>query len=403
MSMNISEHDILVSAYAALTPLGGDAMSSYEGLLSQRSVYRVATSLDLSDHYFRQKQFAEIPEEIMAGVAIESVPEQAQATRLTLLAVEQALRSAELPEKNLADWCIGLALTTLESQSLEKLSTHTEGEKDGLLDLADPLYTVNALRARLGCRGPAVVLSNACASGNHSIAAGMDMIRSGEVDLCIVGGACKIFRSAVVGFHQFTGISLDTCRPFDLGRSGTMLGDGAGILILERASHAWARGHRPNLHVAGYGLSCDSHDMMAPHPDGLGMVMAMERALQAAGLAGEAIDYINAHGTGTLQNDRLETKAIRDVFQAHVKQLLVSSTKSQLGHSLYAASALEAVWCCLAIERQIAPPTWNYRQPDPECNLNVVPNAPHARAIRYCMNNSFGFGGANASVIFGQN
>lgn len=403
MSKDIIEHGILVSAYAALTPFGGDAVSSYEGLLSGRSAYRVATSLDLSDQYFRQKQFAEMPDAIMAGRVIPFVPEEAKATRLTLWAVEQALRNAGLQEKNLADWRIGMALTTLESQSLEELSTMGDEMRRGLLDLADPLYTVNALRAHIDCRGPAVVLSNACASGNHAIAAGMDMINAGEVDLCIVGGACKIFRSAVVGFHQFAGISLDTCRPFDMERSGTMLGDGAGILILERASHALARGHRPKLHVAGYGLSCDSHDMMVPHPDGIGMVMAMERALRSASLAGEAIDYINAHGTGTLQNDRLETKAIRDVFKAHSEQLLVSSTKSQLGHSLYAASALEAVWCCLAIERQIVPPTWNYRHPDPECNLDVVPNAPRTRALRYCMNNSFGFGGANAAVIFGQN
>lgn len=226
------------------------------------------------------------------------------------------------------------------------------------------------------------------------------MIRSGEADVVIVGGGCKIFLSAVVGFHQFTGISADTCRPFDKGRSGTMLGDGAAILVLESESHLRRRGHEAGLSLIGYGTSCDGYDMMAPHPDALGMELAMSRALSMARIEPQQVDYINAHGTGTHQNDRLETLAVRRLFKDHADKILVSSTKSMLGHSLYAASALEALWCCLVLERGMAPPTANFLEQDAECDLDYVVNHARPLAARICMNNSFGFGGSNASTIF---
>jgi 3-oxoacyl-(acyl-carrier-protein) synthase len=359
--------------------------------------------LDLIDSYFSQKKIAEIPEDVVIPSGWGDLHPQAHATKLTLLALEEALAQANLTS-DLRQMRVGIAITTLESHILEEIAITTSEPTaivdSALLDLVDPEYCVRAIRQQTGAAGPALVLSNACASGNHAIAAGVDLIRSGEVDVAIVGGACKIFKSALVGFHQFQGISQDTCRPFSANRSGVMLGDGAGLLILEREDHAQARGIFPKIVITGYGTSCDAYDMMSPHPEGVGMALAMQRALEQAQLQPNAIQYINAHGTGTFQNDRLESLSIRRVFGEYADQLLVSSTKSLHGHSLLAASALEAVWCCCVLEQGQVPPTMNYEEFDEECDLDYVVNQPRVADVVRCMNNSFGFGGSNSSVIF---
>lgn len=391
--------NIHVSAYGAVTSFGQNAQSSFRGLLRGISAFGRSSFLDLGSDYFVQKQIAEVG---CVDTAELGCPFDAQSTAMTLLALDEAWAGAGLPKGGVER--VGIALTTLESGALESLvQTSDDTRRSHALELADPEFTLRHVRDRVGGDGPTAVLSNACASGNHAVAAGMEMILAGEADVAVVGGGCKIFQSAMVGFHQFTGVSKDTCRPFDGNRSGTMLGDGAGILILESEAHARRRGHVPRVQVSGYGTSCDSFDMMAPHPEGLGMALAMQRALTMAGLPAPAIGYINAHGTGTWQNDRLETKAIHQVFGEHAKALMVGSTKSMLGHGLYAASALEAVWCCCVLDSGLVPPTANLSTPDPECDLDHVPGpSPRAVDIRHCMNNSFGFGGSNASTVFSR-
>ncbi|NJR61135.1 MAG: beta-ketoacyl-[acyl-carrier-protein] synthase family protein [Cyanobacteria bacterium CRU_2_1] len=396
---------VSVSGYGAVTPYGVGVKSSFSGLLQGRDVYRTATGLDLADDYFSQKKIAEIPDALIDEHNLSwDLHPHADATKLTLMALEEALAQAKLSTDRLSQRRVGVAITTLESHVLEALAVmmqdYTSAIDAALMNLVDPEYCLQEIRNLTGAAGAGMVLSNACASGNHAIAAGVDLIRSGEVDLAIVGGGCKIFQSAVVGFHQFQGISPDTCRPFSGNRSGTMLGDGAGILILESRDYARDRGFDPMIDIAGYGTSCDAYDMMAPHPEGLGMKLAMQRALEMADLKPDAIQYINAHGTATFQNDRLETMSIRRVFGHHADQLMVSSTKSLLGHSLYAASALEAVWCCCALEHGQIPPTMNYETADQECDLNYVVNQSRIADVSCCMNNSFGFGGSNSSVIF---
>jgi 3-oxoacyl-(acyl-carrier-protein) synthase len=397
---------VCVSGYGAVTPYGSGAVSSFLGLLQGRSAYQPATRLNLSDSYFTQKQIAEISQEWMHRAWLPEVLPQADATRLTLTAILEALERAAFPLDRLRQLRVGIAITTLESPALEDIAIATQDPSavpdESLMELADPEYCLRAIRKLTGVSGPGMVLSNACASGNHAIAAGVDLIQSGEVEVAIVGGACKTFQSAMVGFHQFQGISQDTCRPFSGNRSGVMLGDGAGILILESQEHANSRGFQPTIAISGYGTSCDAYDMMTPHPEGVGMKLAMQRALEHAGLQPDAIQYINAHGTGTIQNDRLETLSIRSVFGTHADQLMVSSTKSLHGHTLLAASALEAVWCCCVLEQAQVPPTMNYECSDPECDLDYVVNHPRTANVTQCMNNSFGFGGSNSSVIFSK-
>lgn len=394
-----------VSGYGAVTPYGVGAVPSFLGLLQGQAVYQTATHLDLSDSYFTQKQLAEISESLTDGYELpEFLHPQAYATKLTILAMQEALDRAELTLDRLRQMRVGVAITTLESHALEDIAIQDSSTlvDEALMDLVDPEYCLRAIRKLTGASGPGLVLSNACASGNHAIAAGVDLIRSGEVDIAIVGGACKIFQSAVVGFHQFQGISQDTCRPFSGDRSGVMLGDGSGILVLERRAHAEARGIQPKITISGYGSSCDAYDMMTPHPEGVGMKLAMQRALENANLQPGEIEYINAHGTGTIQNDRLETLSIHSVFGEHARELMVSSTKSLHGHNLLAASALEAVWCCCVLEQGQVPPTMNYQCADPECNLDYIVNQSRTANVTRCMNNSFGFGGSNSSVIFSK-
>jgi 3-oxoacyl-[acyl-carrier-protein] synthase II len=396
---------VCVSGYGAVTPYGAGARTSFSGLLQGQPIYQAATRLDLSDSYFTQKQIAEIGESITWSSDWSDLHPQAYATQFTLLAMEEALAQSNLGT-DLRQLRVGIAITTLESHSLEELAialADTEAVVDpDLVALADPEYCLRAIRQRTGAAGPGLVLSNACASGNHAIAAGADLIRSGEVDVAIVGGGCNMFKSALVGFHQFQGISQDTCRPFSANRSGVMLGDGAGILVLEREDHARSRGISPTIVMEGYGTSCDAYDMMSPHPDGVGMALAMQRALEQSQLSPDAIQYINAHGTGTFQNDRLETLSIRRVFGKYADRLMVSSTKSLHGHSLLAASALEAVWCCCVLDQGQVPPTMNYEEFDCECDLDYVINQSRVADVVRCMNNSFGFGGSNSSVVFSK-
>ncbi|MEO5377994.1 MAG: beta-ketoacyl-[acyl-carrier-protein] synthase family protein [Magnetococcus sp. DMHC-6] len=391
--------NIKISGYGAVTPLGANSKISFKNLLMGKDAFKQSTFLDLSDDFFYQKKIAEISEHILDH---RFGDHNCFATVLTMLALNEAYEMAGSP--NLSGSRVGIAISTLESQALENIVKAMEIKDDQQLNrslhYADSQYCVTTIRRHTGAQGPSIVLSNACASGNHAIAAGYDMIETGEVDIAIVGGGCKIFQSAVVGFHQFTGVSGDTCRPFDRNRSGTMLGDGAGILIIESADHAKKRGHCPRIELLGYGVSCDSYDMMAPHPEGLGMELAMRRSLTMANISSNQIQYINAHGTGTTVNDKLESISIHRVFGEQYLSLPISSTKSMIGHALYAASALEAVWCCRVLDENMIPPTANFQTKDDECPIDCVPNQARHTTVDCCMNNSFGFGGTNATVIF---
>lgn len=400
----MANNKVGVSGYGAVTPYGIGAHKSFSGLLSGETVFSEEHDLNLQNECYTQRKIASVPLAILENYRPDLHP-RALATKMTLLSVEEALLMAGFnndvfipPER------IGIAVTTLESEALEEIAIGQREKKDigPFLEIANPEFCVNQIRRLTKATGPSVVLSNACASGNHAVAAGVDMILGGEVDVVIVGGGCKIFKSAVTGFHQFRGMATDTCRPFDLNRSGTMLGDGAGVLVLEGIHHAERRGFKPRIALSGYGTSCDAFDMIMQHPDGVGMTLCMERALSMAGVSVGDIQYINAHGTGTAQNDRLETLSIQKVFGPYADNLMVSSTKSLLGHNLYAASATEAVWCCCVLETGIVPGTWNAETPDHECNLDYVRNETRNKKVIHCINNSFGFGGSNASLVFSQ-
>jgi 3-oxoacyl-[acyl-carrier-protein] synthase II len=274
-----------------------------------------------------------------------------------------------------------------------------------------PAVIVNMASGQLSMRyrlkGPNSAVITACATGNHAIGDAFRLIQRGEADLMLAGGSeAMINELCVAGFCSMKALSTRNdaperaSRPFDAGRDGFVCGEGAGLLVLESLEHARRRGARIYAEVVGYGMTADAHHMTAPDPDGDGAYRAMSHALRDAGLAAEAVGYINAHGTSTPYNDKTETLAIKRVFGEHARRLAISSTKSMIGHLLGAAGGVEAVVTVLAVHHGLLPPTINYETPDPECDLDYVPNVARKAQVEVALSNGFGFGGTNATLAF---
>lgn len=263
-----------------------------------------------------------------------------------------------------------------------------------------PNSTAGNLAMRYGFTGPNVTTSTACAAGGHAVGLGMDMVRSGRADVVIVGGSEVCHTELTVsGFGNMGALSRSGSRPFDAERDGFVLGEGAAFLVLEDAEHARRRDARVLCEAAGFGLTADAFHVTAPHPEGEGAVQAIRMALEEAGMVSEEVTYVNAHGTSTRLNDLAETKALRRVFGDSVPP--TSSVKSMVGHLIGAAGALEAAVTAMVISREVLTPTINYATPDPEIDIDVVPNeAREAKGIEAAISNSFGFGGQNAVLAF---
>ena len=253
----------------------------------------------------------------------------------------------------------------------------------------------------LGLKGPTYSIVSACASGTHAIGQAFQMVRLGQAPIAIAGGteACLTV-GTIRAWEALRILSSDTCRPFSKNRSGLVLGEGAAILVLESRERALARGARIYAELTGFGMSADAADLISPDVDGA--VRAIRAALRDARVNADDIDYVNAHGTGTTVNDKTETKALRGVFGPHADKLAVSSNKAVLGHGLGCAGALEAAATALALHTQIAPPTANFDEQDPECDLDYVPNVARPMTIRSAISNSFAFGGLNAVLLLGR-
>ncbi len=258
-----------------------------------------------------------------------------------------------------------------------------------------PSAAASLVSQDLGIRGPVFSVASACASAAHAIAQGRLMIMSGLVDVVLVGGADAPFTYGLLkAWEALRVMSGDMCRPFSKGRSGMALGEGAGVVVLESAEHAVRRGVRIYAELAGYGLSSDAGHITRPDPEGV--AKAVSGALRDAGLQPQQVDYVNAHGTGTLTNDLVETKALHGVFGDHARSLVISSTKSMHGHALGAASGLELIATVRAITAGLVPPTANYLGPDGDCDIDCIPNEPREMTVNVALSNSFAFGGLNA-------
>lgn len=294
-----------------------------------------------------------------------------------------------------------------------------EREHDKLLkdgpNRVSPFFIVSAIvnlaagnvSIRYGAKGPNSATATACAAGAHAIGDSFRIIERGDADAMICGGAeSAITPMSVAGFASMKALSTfnenpqKASRPFDLNRDGFVIGEGAGILILEELEFAKKRGATILAEIVGYGMTGDAYHQTSPDETGSGAIRVMQKAIKDAGIAPDQIGYINAHGTSTYFNDRGETKAIKEVFGEHAYKLAVSSTKSMTGHALGAAGGIEAVISVLSLVKEKLPPTINYETPDPECDLDYIPNTPRDAKVDYVLSNSFGFGGTNASLVF---
>jgi 3-oxoacyl-[acyl-carrier-protein] synthase II len=274
-----------------------------------------------------------------------------------------------------------------------------------------PMLIVNEapgqISMRFGAKGPNTSVVTACATGNHNIGDAWRMIQRGDADAIIAGGVeATITPLAVSGFNAMKALSTrngepeKASRPFDKNRDGFVMGEGSGIIILEELTRALDRGAKIYAEIVGYGLTGDAYHITAPSPDGEGAARCMQMALASGGIAPEQVDYINAHGTSTYYNDIYETIAIKAVFKEHAKKLPISSTKSMTGHLLGGAGGVEAIFTILTLCQGIIPPTINYETPDPDCDLDYVPNVARKADVRLALTNSFGFGGTNAVLAF---
>jgi len=261
------------------------------------------------------------------------------------------------------------------------------------------LLPIHVARA-IGAQGMVLTLPAACAAGNYAIGFAADLVRSRRADVVVTGAAELMQELQFSGFVRLAAMAPERCQPFDLHRQGLLLGEGAGVLVVESEEHAVRRGATPQAEVGGYGLSCDAYHITRPHPDATGSIAAMRAAIERSGLTPDDIDFVNAHGTGTKQNDAAESKVMRDVFGG--RRVPISSMKSMLGHCMGAASALEAIGCVFTLQTGVYPPTIGYQTPDPECDLDVVANVARRGKADVVLNNSLAFGGYNAVAVFAR-
>ncbi len=393
---------VVVTGLGVVSSIGTGWQEFWSNLLNGKSGISDVTSIDTSAHFthkggeikdFNPRKF--IPEALIKSYS--------RATIFAVVAAKQALSDAAVEIPFTQDIPVGICYgtTTGPIQVIEDINNiylTTQQFPPHLFFQLPPHTTVSAISKELGLRGPSLVLSTACAAGNYAIGSGYDLIRLQKAKMVVCCASDAFSRISFTGFNQFKAVAPEKCQPFDKDRKGMMVAEGAGALILEDLEYALRRGAKIYAEIIGYGLSCDAKHMTSPSVDGI--VACMRKALQESGISPEEVDYISAHGTGTLANDRTECAAIKEVFGSWHKKIPVSSIKSMLGHTMGAASALEAIACVLAVKEDIIPPTINYETPDPECDIDCVPNKSRKHRVTIALNNSYAFGGNNASVVF---
>lgn len=406
-------HRVVVTGLGVVTPVGNDVPTFWESITTGKSGVREIDRFDTSDY----------PTKI-AALVTDFEPERFMDkkdlrrfdlfTQYALAAAHEAIAHAKLQiddgNRDRIGVYIGSGIggigTTLSNYRL-LMERGPKRVSPFLVPMMISDMATGQVSITFGLRGPNSAPVSACATGSHAIGDAFKIIQRGDADAMIAGGAeAAVVDLAVAGFSNMKALSMrnddptHASRPFEKDRDGFVMGEGAGLLLLESLEFAKARGANILAEVIGYGMSGDAHHVTAPAPDGDGAVRVMQAALQDAGLDGTEVDYINAHGTSTEFNDRIETLAVKRVFGDHAYRLCMSSIKSMTGHLLGAAGGVEGAATVKTLVEGIIPPTTNYETPDPECDLDYVPNTARKRDVKVAMSNSFGFGGHNASVVF---
>jgi 3-oxoacyl-[acyl-carrier-protein] synthase II len=403
----------VITGMGAVTPLGSSINLFWEGLTNGKSGVRRITQFDATD--FPCQIAGEIPDfnpdEYIDRKEARRLPRSSQ---IALVSAIQAVQDAGLPEvmpdKERAGVVFGTALggidqidegiIALRNQGISRVNPFT-------IPFGIPNLAAFLIARQYQCLGPNSTIVTACATGTQTIGEAAELIRLGKADMVITGGTESLIKDySVAGFCAMRALPLNyndnpqaASRPFDANREGFILSEGAGALVVENLEHALKRGARIYAEVLGHSATSDAYHIAQPEPEAEGAIRTMRWALKDAGISPNRIDYINAHGTSTPLNDATETKAIKTVFGEHAYKLAVSSTKSMIGHAMGASGTLEAIACVLTIINGVIPPTINYTTPDPECDLDYVPNHARNQVVRYTLSNSFGLGGQNACLI----
>jgi 3-oxoacyl-[acyl-carrier-protein] synthase II len=406
---------VVITGLGAVTPVGNDVPTMWNNLLAGKAGAGPITLFDAAA--FKTKFACEVKNfDAAAVIGKKDARRMDRFTQFAVVAARQALHDSALVVNADNTARIGVyigtgigGIGTLEAELRQLVAKGPDRVSPFLVPMMLPDTAAGQVAIQFGLRGPNMAIVTACASGNNAIGEATECVRRGAADVMVAGGTeAGITPLSLAGFNNMTAISTHNAvptqasRPFDKERDGFVIGEGAGMLVIEELEHARTRGAKIYGEILGYGASADAYHITAPEENGAGAVQAMRVALRQAGLQPDQIDYINAHGTSTPLNDRSETLAIKTVFGEAAYRIPISSTKSMTGHLLGAAGAVEAVICACVLTEAVIPPTINYEHPDPACDLDYVPNSARPAAIKTIMSNSFGFGGHNAVLIFSR-
>ena len=404
---------VVVTGLGAVTPIGNDVPSYWQGLSNGRNGVAPITLFDAARHACRFA--AEVKDfDPSAWLEPKETKRWDRFCQFGVVAAKQAIADAGLSIDDGNAQRVGTAigsgvggLLMMETQAQVMSARGPDRVSPFCVPMMIPNMATGLTAIAIGAKGPSSAVATACAAGSNAIGDAYRLIQLGLADAMVCGGAeSAITPLGVAGFASAKALSFrnddpaTASRPFDLERNGFVIGEGAGVLVLESLEHAQARGATVLAEIVGYGTTCDAHHITAPSPGGVGGAEAMRLALVDARLAPESVDYVNAHGTSTQANDSNETAAIKSALGEHARHIPVSSTKSMTGHLLGGSGGIEAVASVLAIGHNLVPPTINYSTPDPACDLDVVPNQAREHAVNVVLSNSFGFGGHNVCLAF---
>lgn len=392
---------VVITGLGVVSSIGTGKTVFWDNLIKGKSGISEIDAFDTLEHFNHYggqiKDFK--PEDFLNKKKIKFL---GRASQLAIAATKLALNDSgiKLSAIHAEKTAVIMGTTGGESQEIEKIDyTWTKKNKESVNNWSIIGYPVNNISSSIAkefnFKGRNYIFTTACAAGNYAIGYGADLLQLDKADLIIVGGTDSFSYISFTGFSQLRAMAKDVCRPFDKNRSGMLLGEGAGILILETLDSAIKRNAKIYAEVLGYGLSCDANHMANPHAEGISQ--CIKQALLNTQISPLAVDYICAHGTGTKNNDKAESSAIRNIFGE--RKIPVSSIKSMLGHTMGAAPAIEAIACCLAIQDGIIPPTINYETPDPDCEMDCVPNNARIHKLDIVLNNGFAFGGNNSCLV----
>ncbi|MDB4349729.1 beta-ketoacyl-[acyl-carrier-protein] synthase family protein [Omnitrophica bacterium] len=401
----MNKRRVVITGLGVVSSIGIGKDEFWKNLIAGKSGISEVTTFDTSK--YDNHRGGEVKDfDPLKFITRKFIKEMGRVSQFAVSASKMALEDARLTIPKVKKGRIGVIMGTTMAgiQSLEEVNRHwMEKGEDDVWATTVIKYPGNVLSDSVGhyfgMNGPTYVIPTACAAGNYSIGYSYDLIRTGKVDVMLAGGTDPFSRITFTGFSRLFAMARDKCQPFDKNRKGMMIGEGAGVLALEDLEHALERKVPIYAEVLGYGLSCDASHMTAPTEEGIAFMM--KRAMKNSGIDKKEVDYICAHGTGTPSNDKTECKAAKTIFGDYASKIPMSSIKSMLGHTMGAASAIEAISTILTIKDGVIPPTINHEEEDPECvGVNCVPNRAIRKEVKVALNNSLAFGGNNACVAF---